>query len=317
MRLLIFITTASLLACEGKRQSPKESDNLKRDSLQNISIHNDETGKWNNHEDSYVKVDSLKTYVKNVTYSEEFLDKDNELGNYIVKRTRNIISTLGAMQHDSKITLDFFARSNGKLIKTITKPADEISIAVDYIHSTRYGCCGAENYDELSSIWTDEPFLTFNSKYYHIEIPNAHTSFYFGYLTDVRDEEKMIHGILYFSHDLPYLPEGKDTYSSIFKTVNTIVFKAKSKEAFEKIIPFTPEMTLVKNTDKDKLTDYQDHQELQLWSFDKAKSLKGLDFIGLKIDFSDDKKNISIEIPIKDGLLFGDNSIERTIYIDE
>jgi len=315
MRLLIFITIFGLIACnDSKKQTEKSADTSQTDSLEQSKPDRSYTTDFNNKDEASIKVDSNNTQIKNVTYSEQYLDRDNELDYYIAKQTQEIITSRGAEGQDSKITLDFFSLKDGKLVKTISKTTDVISVSSQYLHSTKYGCCGAENYNELSSIWKDEIFLKYNSKYYYIEIPNAHTSFYLGYLCDARDEGKLILGELYLTHSLPSLPEGKHFYSETFKTVNKIIFKAKTKEIFDKIVPFTPTMTLVKNTDKDQLIEYPDHQELQLWSFNNAKGLNGVDFLGLKIQFENDTI-IPIDIPIKNGFLFGDSLNERTVYI--
>lgn len=319
MRVLIFITIIGLIACNNsEKQAEKSMGTSLFDSLTTSKAHNISATGFNNNEQAFVKVDSNNVQIKNVTYTDEYLAKNNSLDYYIVKKTQEIRTTRGAEGHDSKITLDFFSSNDSKLVKTVTKTTDIVSFTSEYLHTTKYGCCGAENYHEFSSIWTDETFLKYNTKYYHIEIPNARTSFYLGYLCDSRDEKELILGELYFAHSLPTHSEGKSFYSSIFKTVNRIIFKARTKEIFDKIVPFTPSITLVKNTDKDKLIDYPDHQELQLWSFNGAKNLQGLDFSGIKIQFEGDSEYlIPVEIPIKNGLLFGDNGSERTIYVDQ
>ena len=318
MRLLIFVGFLGLFAFTGSnKQTERSSTFIEKDSLQakiadKISFNN-----FNNQDIASVKFDSINTRIKNITYSEEYLDKDNELDYYIVKKSQEITTTHGAEGQDSKITLDFFSLKNGELIKTITKETDAISISNEYLLATKYGCCGTEDYNELSSIWTNETFLKYNSKYYYIEIPNAHTGFYLGFLCDARDEKELILGELYFAQSLPTLPAGKRYYSSVFKNVNKIVFKAMTQEVFDKIVPFTPTMTLVKNTDKDELIEYPNHQELRLWSYDNVNSLAGVDFLGLKIQFEGDSiSQTPIDIPIKNGLLFGDNKIESTIYVE-
>lgn len=316
MKAIHILSILTILSCGEKRRAAEKKVSVKNDSLSSASFSKNTLKDWKNNEMAFIKVDSLVSNIKNISYTEEFLNRDNNLDHYIAKRTQETVSTLGNIQHESKITLDFFSRENGELIWSTNKSADDISILTDFIHTTRYGCCGAEDYHELRSLWTDEAFLTFNSKYYQIDIPNAHTSFYFGYLADAREEDKLIHGILFFAQELPYLPNEKDTYSSIFKIANTVVFKMKTKESFDKIVPFSPDISMVKHGEDDRIIEYQNHQKLELWAYENAKGLKGLDFIGLKMIFTGEK-NIEIEIPIKDGFLFGENSIHRTIFIGE
>lgn len=304
-----------LIACNPKKESNRPIENAIKTSL--VSTLKDKTiSSFTDNEQATVVVDSNATQIKNVFYSEQYLNKDNEFANYIVKQVQEITTIRGQEGQHSKITLDIFNIADGKLVKTISKLTDELSIFSEYTHSIDYGCCGSENYNELSALWTGETFLKYNSKYYFIEIPNAHTSFYLGYLADTRNERDLIIGTLYLAHSLPALKPGKNTYSSSFKNVNKIVFKVKTKELFEKISPFTPTMTLVRHTSKDQLIEHSDHQELRLWTFDGFTDLKGINFIGLQIQFESDHM-LPMEIPIKNGLLFGDNNYERTIYVNE
>ncbi len=316
MRFTLLIILVALISCD---KNSKQSDLSVGDSQSaSFQVRKNYSNDFSNQDQSYVKVDANKTQIVNVTFSERYLNRDNEFEYYIIKKKQETIAVRGQEGQNSKITLDFFSLNDNKLIKTISKNFDDISVSIEHLMSTKYGCCGSEDYNELSSIWTNETFLKFNSKYYLIEIPNSHTSLYIGYVSDSRDEEKLILGELYLSHSLPILPQGKNSYSSRFKIVNKLIFKAKTLEVFNNLDPFTPSITLVKNISKDELIDYEDHQELRLWSFNNAKSLDGVDFLGLNIKFeSDVNESISLDIPIKNGLLFGDNSTEKVIVVDK
>ncbi len=316
MRLGLLIGLAALIGCD---KNSKQS-NLSVGDFQSASFQLGKIGSNNfvHQDQSFVKVDANKTQIVNVTFSEKYLNRDNEFEYYIIKKKEETITVRGQEGQDSKITLAFFSLKDKKLIKSISKNFDDISVSSEYLISTKYGCCGSEDYNELSSIWTNETFLKFNSKYYHIEIPNSHISLYIGYVSDSRDEEKLILGELYLAHALPYLQQVKNSYSSNFKIVNKLIFKANTLQVFNNLGPFTPSITLVKNISKDELIDYEDHQELRLWSFNNTKSLDGVDFLGLNIKFeSDVNESISLDIPIKNGLLFGDNSTEKVIVVDK
>jgi hypothetical protein len=316
MRYGIWFILVALTSC--KKSNNQLDFSIGSSQNASLQIETNNTSNFSNQDQSYVKVDATKTQIVNVTFSEISLNRDNEFDHYIIKQIQETITLRGQEGQDSKINIYIFSPKSNKLIKTISKKFDRTSFSAKYLHSTKYGCCGSEDYNELSSIWTDDVFLRFNSKYYQIEIPNSHTNFYLGYVSDTRDEEKLILGELYLAHELPYFQQGKSSNFSNFKIVNKLIFKAKTLEVFNNLLPFTPSITLVKNSSKDQLIDFEDHQELRLWSFNNAKSLEGVDFLGLKIKFeSDVNKSISQEIPIKNGLLFGDNSIEKEVEVDK
>ena len=203
------------------------------------------------------------------------------------------------------------------MVQTIIKEVDDISIiGVDYLKATKYGCCGDEDYNELSTIWTDYTFLKFNSNFYTVEIPNSHTYFFFGYLLNNADKDPNVIGELYFAHSLPILPKDKHIYSAEYKIANKIILKAKNEETLEKISSAIPTISLVKNTSRDNIVNYPDHQELVLWSYDKFKGLNGLNFIALKIQFDSDTIVPPVEIPIKNGYINGNTTLDQTIYLD-
>jgi hypothetical protein len=123
-------------------------------------------------------------------------------------------------------------------------------------------------------------------------------------------------GELRFARALGTLGAGKKFYDIEYKAISKIVFKAKTKSLFDKLTPFSPSITLLKNNDKDKLADYQDRQELSLWSYENHRNLDGITFPVMRLVFENDT-TITVDIPLKNGLLFGDSSQERIVYLDE
>jgi len=130
-----------------------------------------------------------------------------------------------------------------------------------------------------------------------------------------RDEQKLQVGELYFVQKLPVY-KGRTIVSYQFKNVNKIVFRAKTKELFDTDLPpFCPDMTLVKNAEKDQLFDNEAYQELRLWSLDKNKGLRGMNFTGIRLTFGNQEQTL-FEIPIENGYVFGDSvNYEKTLYI--
>ncbi len=285
-----------------------------------VSCKRDGSSKSNqpiNDDQSAITTDSTGTDVKNVTYAIESLQKNGENKAYIVRRTNRVHTAWGAMGQESKFTVDVFDIKTRKLIKSFSMAADEITFSRDgYIRSTLIGCCGAENYYQFLRIWTNEPFLQFITKYYYVEIPNSGVSFYFGYMAP-HDEKDLTVGELYFVQRVP-VKERSKIIDWRFKEANKIIFRAKSKELFDtELPPFCPTMTLNPNTEKDRLTEHEDHQELTLWSFNKSRTLKGITFNSMTLKFGNNE-DIIFNIPIENGYLFGDSTnYTRTLYVEK
>jgi hypothetical protein len=318
MRYFLFAALVGLLSC-GNIKKPS-SDHSRFSSVQTNTDSMALSGKadFQNQDQSYARYFSRDstTRIRNVNYSENYLSRGHDLDYYIVKQTTETNKIRGQEGVDSKVTLDIYSISDSKLIRTITKKTDKVELSSDLVQSTKYGCCGAENYCELSEIWQDNTFLTYNDKYYVVDIPNTRIWFYLGYLSEARDEKHLVHGELHFARSIGTLDPRKKFYNIEYKTISKIVFKAKTKALFKKLLPFTPSITLLKNTDEDKLFDHQDRQELSLSSYNNHKNLEGITFPVMRLIFENDT-TITVDIPLRNGLLFGDSSPEHTVYLDE
>ena len=317
-----------MISCSPKKTEPAKTEtNLKgasaieKPDAINPSESEDGNSGFKNQDESFVKVsgegENIETEIYNVTYSKNYLNYQNELENYIVKTGQLTKSIRGQEGQNSSITVEIYNIPDSKKISTIEANADDISIFTDFYKTVKYGCCGAESYSELATLWENKTFLKYNSKYYYIEIPNARINFYLGFLVDSRDEGNLILGELYFAQSMPKSVAGKNIISHDFRTVNKVIFKVRNKELFDRIVPFCPEMTLVKNNEEDQLIDYQDHQELRLWSYNNWKVLNGINITGVKLEFSNDTI-IPISIPIENGYLFGiQNGVDKIVYVEE
>jgi hypothetical protein len=318
MRYFLFTALVVLLSCSNfKKPSSDHSDTSNMRSNAD-SIAANAKADFQSQDQSYARYfdcDS-STRIKNVGYSENYLSRGHGLDYYIVKQTTETNKIRGQEGVDSKVTLDIYSIADSKLIRTITRKTDKVELSSDLIQSTKYGCCGGENRCELSEIWQDNTFLTYNDKYYVVDIPNTRIWFYLGYLSEARDENKFIHGELRFARAVGTLGAGKKFYDIEYKAISKIVFKAKTKVLYEKLTPFSPSIILLKNNDKDKLADYQDRQELNLWSYENHEKLDGITFPVMRLVFENDT-TITVDIPLKNGLLFGDSSPEHTVYLDE
>jgi hypothetical protein len=328
MKTIFVIFIFGFLSCSQNKKelkvekSPSNGTNF---DIKSESTDNSEIGVLNsvfrNQGESYVLVtgenDSIVTEINNVSYSEKYLNFQKNLSYYILKTTQSTKSIRGHEGQYSSIKVEIFNIPDSKLISTIETLSDDISFFTNFYKTVKYGCCGSENYYELASLWKNETFLRFNSKYYYIEIPNARVSFYIGFLSAARDEKNLILGELYLAHSILKSVPGESTFLQEFKTINKLIFKTKDKDLYGKIVPFCPDITLIKNTDKDELFNYPDRQELRLWSYNFCKDPKGIDFKALKLEFSNGKI-YSVEVPIENGYLFGEiDNFEKTVYVEE
>jgi hypothetical protein len=298
--------------------SPSEQSRMQvRDDTSKITQGSD----FENQDQSYAKVslkESVTTRIRNVSYSEQYLDRDTSLDYYIMKETRETESIRGVEGLDSRITLDIYTISESKLVRTIKKQADEVRIwqnlGPDFLQVMQYG--DLLKYCELSEIWRDNTFLTFNDKFYVVSIADPRMQFYMGYSLADRDEPQLIHGALHFTHYHARLLPGARSYSDEYRVISRVFFKAKSREVYEKLTPWCPSITLLRHTDKDEIVDTPEYQELRLWSFNHHVGLNGINFDALRLTFQDDT-TITVTIPVENGLLFGDNSLERILYVGQ
>lgn len=319
MRLIILIIFC-LLSYNGSTLNSDQDFSKKNNPSKEISdtISNNE---FYNRDFSYAKVsgsgDNIITEYSNVVYTERHLNYWGNFDHFIVKRQSFTKLKRGQEGQESRIKVEIFNIPESKVISTIETDADDISIVTNYYILAKYTCCGGEDSYEIKTLWENKTFLTYNTKFYYIEIPNARNNFYFGYSSDAWNEKELILGELNFALSSSEFNSVSNRYYDSFKPANKIIFKAKTKEIFDKIAPFCPDMTLLKHSDKDQLIDYSDHQELRLWSYDSKKDLSGINLTGLKLVFQNDKA-ITVEIPIINGYLFGKaNEFNKIVYIDE
>lgn len=260
--------------------------------------------------------DSEVTYIRNVTYEEQFLNRGSELEYFLVKQTRDTRRMRAAEGVDSWISVEIFDLTARSLIHRMNTRADEVKFATRYLQTVKYGCCGAENSCLLMDIWNDHVFLPYNEKYYIVEVMNGGTRLFLGYLSDAYDDSAMIHGELILAHEIAHFGSDGKFAGYEYRTANRVIFKAKDRELFKDLIGFSPSITLLRNTSRDEIVDHPDYQELRLWSFDHHRELQGIDFTVLRLVFQNGKA-IVVDVPLKDGLLYGDAAETRTVILEE
>lgn len=260
--------------------------------------------------------DSQVAYIRNVTYAEEFLTRGDSLSYFMVKQTHETRRLRAAEGVDSWITLEIFDLGSRSLIHRRETRADDVKFETRYLQTVKYGCCGAENTCELTDIWNDRVFLPFNEKYFIVEVMNGGLRLFLGYRSDAYDDSAMVHGELILAAETALFDSNGKFSGYEYRTVNRVVFKAKDRELFKNLIGFSPSITLLRNTERDQIVDHPGYQELRLWSFDHHKGLAGIDFTVLRLVFENGKP-IVLDVPLKDGLLFGDAEGVRTVYLED
>lgn len=179
-----------------------------------------------------------------------------------------------------------------------TKYFHDLTFHPNYYLATLYGCCDTETYYEFYNYKSEVPFLKSNEKYFNIEIPNTPIDLFIGYNHEIIDTTKYIIAEL--------------TLSTLEGEINSVIFKTNNRQDFEDIMPYyTPSIELKSKSAKDVI---RDDEIITLWSLNFEKDLNAISGFSVKITFSgwDTGKKATYEIPIKNGRLFGN----QTIIID-
>jgi hypothetical protein len=183
-----------------------------------------------------------------------------------------------------------------------TKYFNNLEFNCSYFRATNYGCCGAENYNELFKYTSDEPFLTFNEKFFLVDIPNSKIEMFIGYNHEVSGREGLDIATLYLS--------------TLDGVVNSITFTAENAEDKEDMIwYFTPKVSLKTNNLKNKISNSRD--KIDLWGSNFAKSTTEINDFSVFIEFIGDGtgRRAQFEIPIVNGKLNGSSGKNTKLVI--
>jgi hypothetical protein len=279
-----------------------------------------------NSDNSYCHVYSDSFAFKNVTYSKEYFDNDKGRDSYIVRKTNYINFNNGMEGQYSTINLNIYSLDPTKLVKSMTKDADEVFLNPDYLCTIKYGCCAGNNTGELSTIWDNKTFLKYDTKYFYIEINDGRIKLFFGYVGN-SNQGDTIKGTLYYviamGERIKGIADIKYTYK--YHDAGKVIFKAKATVRVGEISEASDEgmyiyylsnsIDLIKNTKNDWQYNDKYCDELRLYSLGRITSLNDINVTPLQIRSLSDTVS-PISIPIIHGYLFGDSlHTERTIYI--
>lgn len=223
----------------------------------------------------------------------------------IVRKQQNIKLIGGAEGQESKIKLTISNRDDEFQPFEFTTEADELFIEGGIIKSVKYGCCGAEDSYKLFNSSTLKEVMSYKARLYQIEIPNSKIKGYIGYTSGSyypNDNGQMILGTLEFS-------DGKQLLKKIH-------FETKSKELFDQVSRFVPEMEFIPLGERDKIK--KEGQILILWSKNNSTNLFDLWNFGFKVNLVVDSTGESFNptLTFKDGKVNNLDVKEITVFID-
>ncbi|MDW3195268.1 MAG: YARHG domain-containing protein [Cytophagales bacterium] len=180
---------------------------------------------------------------------------------------------------------------------------DDLKFKTNYFHAVEYGCCGEENYGELFTYNSDEPFLKFNESYFTVDIPNSKIHMFIGYCHENSGRDGATISTLYLS--------------TLNGVVSSITFVATSQESKEDL-PwyFTPTVELRTENEKNKII--RGGKEIRLWGSNFAKTLSDISGLSIFIEFWSEGtgEKAQFNIPITNGKFFGANELNTKITVN-
>jgi len=215
-----------------------------------------------------------------------------------VKTTRHALDSEGS---DSQVELTFYPNLDKSRQFKITKSADEFWLNDKCLISKKYGCCGAEDYYELSTFPGNQTFLEFNTSYLYITVPNTNNKMFFGINMDAADNDKSETLVCEFNYSLNSSKPEK------------ILFRAKNKEVRKAILPFRPDFELISLSSKDEIHVDTEYSSMTAWSLNGIKDVSQLSGVGVKVTFVDEENGKKKEYLL---MLTGGKFEQKEIIID-
>lgn len=184
-----------------------------------------------------------------------------------------------------------------------TKYYDDLKFESSYFHAVEYGCCGAENYGELFTYNSDEPFLKFNQSYFTVDIPNSKIHMFLGYCHEHSGRDGSTISTLYLS-----------TLDGVVSSITFVANNQKTKED----LPWywTPKIEIRTENEKNKII--KDGQEIRLWGSNFANSLNEINGFSVFIEFWSEGsgKKAQFNIPITNGRFYGSGKQDTKITLN-
>jgi len=238
--------------------------------------------------------DYTTTHIKNVTFTPLFTGGRS----VIIKQTQEIQIVSGFEGQESNINIEIFDRNTNEKLRSFSVDADKIDFALNFYLTTKYGCCAAPNELELGEIWTDNVFLRAENDVFAIN-----RQLYFGFTTVWNSKEGIL-GELNFAR-------GHDNNRS-FKPDKRLTFKVRDKELMERYCEVCTEISFI-------VPDSIPHSigcslYRSIWF---PNGLEQINHNVIKVEFEFGAELVTVNIPIQNGLIFGNRNFEQIIYVDD
>lgn len=225
--------------------------------------------------------------------------------NCFVRKQQTIKLIGGAEGQESLVTMTISSPDNEFKTFDFSTDADDLYINGSIFKSVKYGCCGSEDTYRLFNTSSGSEIMSYKVRLYEIEIPNTKFKGYIGFTGGMyrpTKEGKMILGTIAFS-------DGNE----LLKRIN---FQTHSKEQFENILRFVPDMEFIPLDDRDKTK--KEGQLLTLWSRNQTTNSKDIWNFGFKVHLVNDSSGeiFSPILTFKDAKVNNLEAKEITINID-
>lgn len=225
----------------------------------------------------------------------------NEYIPIAIKTVKRKFDVFNKEQNDSRITMTFYPKLEKTKSFSIEKRSDECILQDNMLVAKTYGCCGADDVFELSTFPDNKTFLTCNTSYYRIEVPNTKHEIYVGFDIKPRSEDPTGTTI------------GVLNYALNQSRIGRVVFVAKDKSVSDNIVNFTPEIELVSESPKDVVRPGYYGPTLTAFSLSGVSDTNKLSGVGVKITFINESNNSKREYKV---LLKNGDFEQKKITID-
>ncbi|MCV9387758.1 YARHG domain-containing protein [Reichenbachiella ulvae] len=184
-----------------------------------------------------------------------------------------------------------------------TNYVNNLQFQCNYYQATTFGCCGAENFNQLYSYDSKTPFLTYNEKCFHVEIPNSKIKLFIGYsYADTEAEGQDI---------------GKLHLATLDGNVNSVSFRVNNEKDKEGIIwYFTPQITISSSNPQNKINP--SNNKIDLWGNNFAQSISEINDLTIHVEFINEStgQKTQADIPIIKGRLLGSDKNDVPFLIE-
>lgn len=234
-----------------------------------------------------------------VSYKHAYLmlPGQNDLNDYFAKyiTTTNTCTACEGQERNIKVSLRPFDEPENTAL-TIDKDCDKLDLFTYNYHTTKYGCCGAENELEIFD-YNHQSIIRADNQIINCYAPNSKIKLYIGTKQTMNDSSYV------------------STLTISYNSAEKYIIRIKSDKISESYCsPFSPDIEIYENG-KNILSETRN--EYPLWSLNEIKDKTQVNdlVIRLKFDCDETVNNHTIDIPIIQGKPFGKENKEQDLYL--